>query len=315
MNRVAAQKIANEYMARKGIIPFNHDPFFRIASYNQGMDKTAGLDMKEMFLKYVANPVDKYRRKLHLFTSTLDDLADEIIKGVAPKITEAIREHEVNSDLDEFERGARARYQERMFSRGGYIPEMDIPDDESEEYIEGYMWGNSNNPPPSPEVKKRLVEEAVIEHEGKVTERFVITLMKKFWNSVNPIEILKHAFHMIKKHGWDVEGDQVWYKKWTKRIFKMVVAAIVVSLIESLEHYVIPQLLVELTGNPAWWGLSAVPMLEIGFAIGTAFFRKAEPKEDANETHVDWYEKNFGDLDEIEERNNRQASFFDELDY
>lgn len=299
MDRYASQRVVEAYIARKKIASptSNHDDFiFRVASVGKKAGSSSEF-MKGAFLKYITGPFKKYHRKAHLFFDTLDDFADEIIKGIAPEITEAIRQHEVDADLDEFEEGAMARYRERIMSQGGYIPDFDPPRGQSEDYLEGYAWGDRNTPPPSREVKKRLVEEAAREHEEKVTERFVVKYLKQFWNMINPVEIIKHAFHFVKKHGWDVEDD-VWYRKYPKRAMKMVIAGITMAVIEGIEHYALPKLLVTLTGNDAWWGLAAVPLLEIGVTIGAAFFRKAETSE-KKPSHLEWYEQNFGDIDKV----------------
>lgn len=298
MRKEAVERVAREYISQ------------RVASH----DKISKIDMKELFLKFIASPM-KYRRKLGLFEETLDDLTDEIIKSVAPTITEAIRESEVNADLDEFEEGAFLRYSERTnpsLSRGGYFPEYDPPKDKSEDFLEGYEWGDTNRPPPPSSYRKRLVEEATLEHEGKVTERVVVRLLKGFFNAINPWEILKHAFHLIKRDGWDVEIEEdIWYKKWSKRAQKLTLTALKVAFAEAFEHYILPQTVVYFTGDPSWWKLAAVPFLEIGLAI-SKFFSKTDTTDEDEISHLEWYEENFGDIDdylEEVERNQRRASY------
>ena len=111
------------------------DRMVRIAS----MKYEAGLkeEMKSLFLKYIAAPLDKYRRQV--FTQPLDDVMDDVIKGIAPEITENIREHEVDQDFDHFKSGV----QERIFERRAGII-YNEPYDKDEFFIRGYAWGEKN---------------------------------------------------------------------------------------------------------------------------------------------------------------------------
>lgn len=282
---------------------------YRQASMNRQatMERIAGLEMKVaameyqagmtdslkgLFLKYVAEPLDKYRRHLNLFKMPVDDLMDDVIEAIAPKYSEALMEAEVDADFEEFEEGAKQRNMERVMSRGGYVPEMDPPRGKSPEYYEGYEWGDTNKIPVPKSVKKRIIQEAAQEHSKKVTER----TLKKVLNVINPIEIIKHAFHIIKSKGWDPHTEEIWYKKWPKRFFKIVMLSIAVAIVEMIEHYVLPASMVKLTGNPAWWGLASVPLLEIILPIVLAYFKGATV-DDAG--HLDWYEENYGEIEGV----------------
>jgi len=295
----------------------SHDNSYRRArrSYKQAsmsreatMERIAGLEMKVaameyqagvtdslkgLFLKYVAEPLDKYRRHLDLFKKPVDDLMDDVIEAIAPEYAEALMEAEVDADFEEFEAGASQRNQERSMSRGGYIPEKNPPRGKSPEFYEGYEWGDVNQTPIPKNVKKRIIQEAAQEHDKKVVER----ALKKALNVINPIEIIKHAFHIIKKHGWDPHSEEIWYKKWPKRLFKVVLMGIAVAIVESIEHYVLPATMVKLTGNPAWWGLASIPLLEIIMPIVLAYFKKSKSDVVDEPGHLDWYEENYGEIE------------------
>jgi hypothetical protein len=251
--------------------------------------------LKAMLLKYVVNPIDKFRRHLDLFTMPVDDLMDDVIEAIAPEVAEKMLEAEVDADFEEFEQGAKLRNQERAMSRGGYVDELDPPSDKSPEFIEGYVWGDTNQLPVPPSVKKKLVEEAAQEHSKKVIER----ALKKAWHTINPIEIIKHAFEIIKKYGWDADADKQWYIKWPMRVFKVVLMAIAVAFVEVLEHYLLPYVLVKLTGIEALWATASIPLLEIITPIIIAYFKGAKDDVVDEPGHLDWYEENYGEIEEV----------------
>ena len=260
------------------------------------MEYQAGMtdSLKGLFLKYVAEPLDKYRRHLNLFKKPVDDLIDDVIEAIAPSYAEALMEAEVDADFEEFQDGAKQRNMERAMSRGGYIPEMDPPRGKSPEFYEGYEWGDTNETPVPNSVKKRIIQEAAQEHDKKVVER----ALKQALNVINPIEIIKHAYHIIKENAWDPHTEEIWYKKWPKRAFKMVIGAIALAIVETIEHYVLPAGMVKLTGNPAWWGLASVPLLEILMPIVLQYFKGAKKDVVDEPGHLDWYEENYGEIED-----------------
>lgn len=265
------------------------------------MEYQAGItdSLKGLMLKYVAEPLDKYRRHLNLFKMPIDDLLDDVVEAIAPQIAEKLMEEEVDADFNEFMEGVRTRQSEREAGLGW----SKTMRDKSPEFYEGYKWGDTNDGDPPPSIKKVIVEEAAQEHSGKVSERMVMKAMKMAWATVNPIEIFKHAFHVVKKHGWDPHAEEVWYKKWTKRAFKIVLVSIAYALVEMLEHYVLPATMVHLTGNDAWWGLAAIPMLEIVLPIVMAYFKSAQKVTVDKPGHLDWYEENYGDIENVLDEN------------
>jgi hypothetical protein len=261
------------------------------------MEYQAGMtdSLKGLFLKYVAEPLDKYRRHLNLFSMPVDDLMDDVVEAIAPEYAEALMESEVDADFEEFETGAKLRQEEREHGQSWFSPRGKSP-----EFYEGYTWGDTNDGPIPNEVKKRIIQEAAQEHDKKVVER----ALKKALNVINPIEIIKHAYHIIKKHGWDPHSEEIWYKKWPKRFFKVVIMGIAVSIVETIEHYVLPALMVKLTGNPAWWGLASMPLLEIILPIVLQYFKKSKGDAVDEPGHLDWYEENYGEIEESLEDEN-----------
>ena len=281
----------------------------KVAAMEYQAGKTASL--KGLFLKYVAEPLNRYRRHLNIFKMPLDDLMDDVIEAVAPEYAEKLMEAEVDADFEEFEAGAKLRQEERAYGSGGYHMEMKPPEGKTPEFYEGYEWGDKNSGPVPDDVKKRIIQEAAQEHSKKVVER----TLKKALSVVNPLEIIKHAFHIIKSKGWDPHTEEIWYKKWPKRFFKIVMLSLAVAFVEMLEHYVLPATMVKLTGNPAWWGLASVPLLEIILPIVIAYFKSAESDTVEEPGHLDWYEENYGEIEGVldenvfESDNSRKANY------
>ena len=285
-------RVASEHIAKQKKQGSQLDQMIRVAAMNY----EAGVkdSLKGMLLKYVVNPVDKFRRHLDLFTMPVDDLMDDVVEAIAPKLAEALMESEVDADFEEFEAGAELRYRERTQSR--YMEEIgkEAPKGMTPEFYEGYEWGATNKPPVPPSVKKRIIQEAAQEHDKKVVER----ALKKALNVINPWEILKHAYHLIKENAWEPDSDKQWYVKWPLRFFKVVVGFIGLAIVETLEHYVLPKAVVYVTGNPAWWGLASIPLLEITMPIVVAYFRSAKKDVVDEPGHLDWYEENYGEIED-----------------
>lgn len=256
------------------------------------MEHQAGMSdtLKGLFLKMIVQPIEKYRRHLDIFKMPIDDIMDDVVEVIAPGIAEKMMEEEVDADFEEFTAGAHLRQREKSLSDGGYYPEANPPSGKSPEFYEGYAWAETNSGPIPKQVKKRIIEEAAKEHSKKVVER----ALKKAINVINPIEIAKHAFHIVKSKGWDPFADDVWYKKWSKRFFMVVLWAIGMAIVEALEHVVLPKTMVYLTGNPKWYGLAAVPLLELIMPLIIAYFKGAEVEDPG---HLDWYEENYGEIE------------------
>jgi hypothetical protein len=260
-----------------------------VMEYQAGM----GSKLKGLFLKLVVQPLSKYRRHLDILKMPLDDLMDDVVEVLAPKITEKMQEDEVDADMTEFEEGAILRAREKsLASDGGYYPPPNPPKGQTPEYYKGYEWAEYNRLPIPNSVKKTVIENAAKKHDKKVIERALL----KAVNVINPVEILKHIFHIIKSKGWDPFAEDVWYKKWTKRFFMVVMWAIAMAIVEALEHYALPKFLVWVTGDPMWWGTASIPLLEIVLPIVLAFFKKADVEDPG---HLDWYEENYGEIENV----------------
>ena len=113
--------------------------------------------------------------------------------------------------------------------------------------------------------------------EGKTNEYYqgqAEYILKK----IDTSEHYFHFVHTILKNAKDKFG------------WKLVPA---IAGIEVFEHAILPQLLVTLTGNPAFYVIATIPTLEILAATALAIAKSKLPKKPEEEPppgHLDWYE-------------------------
>ena len=224
----------------------------------------------------------------NILMQDVDDLIDASIKESAPEMVAAIREREVDEDIDEFIDGAIHAHMDAQNQDfpdppeiGSDVEIMDPGDKEevTEMYQLGYEWGwnnpgkvKSDNVPQS--IRKEMIEYALQNFESRITEEVLIDALERAvgWakHSLDDVhEIIKKA---RKRYGW-----------------KMVPA---IAGIEIFEHAILPQMLVTLTGNPAFYVVATVPLVEILAASAIGIAKSKMPKREKPEPppgHLDWY--------------------------
>ena len=218
----------------------------------------------------------------------VDDLLDQTIQEAAPEIVRSIREREVDEDVDEFIDGALHGGWESKTQAyadppniGDPVEVMDEGDNPevTEMYRLGYEWGWKNPDKASedipPDVKRQMVEEAIGEFQERISEEVLIDALEK------SVDWAKHSLddvHTVLKNAKDKFG------------WKLVPA---IAGIEVFEHAILPQLLVTLTGNPAFYVVATIPTIEILAATALAIAKSKLPKQPEPEPepgHLDWYE-------------------------
>jgi|TARA_Y100000034_G_scaffold113595_1_gene148790 hypothetical protein len=221
----------------------------------------------------------------------VDDILDDAIKDAAPKIVRYIREREVDEDIDEFIDGAiHGSWDTRQLDYpdppvvGDPTEVMDPGDreDVTETYRLGYEWG-WNNPgkiragsPPPPEIRREMVEYALENFSSRVTEEFVIHVVEQALGFVK--QQMGDIHHILKK---------------AKERFGWKIAPAIIS-IEIIEHAVLPTVLGAI--HPIFYGLAAVPTIEILAASALAIAKLRMPAEAPQEIppgHLDWYEDEY----------------------
>ncbi len=218
----------------------------------------------------------------------VDDLLDQTIQKAAPEIVRSIREREVDEDVDEFIDGALHGGWDAKTSSYADPPEIGHPVEVMDEgdnpevtemYRLGYEWGWKNPDKASedipPDVKRQMVEEAIGEFQERISEEVLIDALEK------SVDWAKHSLddvHTVLKNAKEKFG------------WKLVPA---IAGIEVFEHAILPQLLVTLTGNPAFYVVATIPTIEILAATALAIAKSKLPKQPEPEPepgHLDWYE-------------------------
>ena len=231
----------------------------------------------DLWAKWIAQPYSVIKKHHKEFvTGPVDDAMDVIIKELAPELVRLIGETEVDADVDEFLDGSiRGKWD---LERGLYA---DPPRSETEDFREGYSWGY-NNPEKvttadlPPEVKRQVVQEALTEFRGRVTEEVFRRALQKAWGALSPVTTFRAIMAAVKRYGWKL--------------------GVVIALIEITETFIIPAAVVALTGKPELSVVGMLPLSEILYAV--VFRLLGNVPSEANEFdadgHLDWYESKYG---------------------
>jgi len=231
------------------------------------------------WLQWMAQPLSVLTKKYKdLVYGPMDDLVDEIIRDVAPKLVKRIGEQEIDEDVQEYLEGA----QEGRFE--ALAEEYADPEPgTSADYKAGYAWGYANafdwNGRDLPTaVKRKVVQEQIKEFRGEVTEQVVIAALEKSWSTVNPREIFQTAMRAVKQHGWKI--------------------GLVYGIGEIIENFVIPAAISAITGVPVPPGSFAwLPLNDIVFAAVVKRLGRASAVDDFDpDGHLDWYEGQYGSV-------------------
>jgi hypothetical protein len=235
--------------------------------------KDAGL--KDLWLKWIVQPADViWKHHKEFVQGPVDDAMDIIIKELAPELVKAIGEQEVEEDIDEFMEGA----QKGAWDAGrDYLRDPSGP---TEDWTEGYNWGYANPGKVRADLpaglKRQLVEEAVKEYRRNITEEVIERALRATWDALSPVTTFRAIWAAVKRYGWKL--------------------GIVIALVEILETFIIPGVLIKVTGDPAWALAGTLPISEILYAVVFRFLGQVPKEVDEVEEdgHLDWYEERYG---------------------
>jgi hypothetical protein len=234
------------------------------------MRRDAALDE---WLQWMAQPlkrvVDLHREFVY---GPVKELVDDAIRAIAPQLLKELAEREVENDVAEFAHGASLGKRDR--ERGTALRP---PTGVTEEIVEGYQWGyeNANDDLP-PQVRRRVVEDAIADFRRRFPVQVMITLLKKIWHAVNPKHTIEAIIRAVKKHGWKL--------------------GLGFALFEIFEHFVLPAILAAVLDDPKMLGLATLPIGEVIYAVVFRVLGRAPRQLDKPEPegHLDWYEAQFG---------------------
>lgn len=215
----------------------------------------------------------------------LDDVVDDMIREAAPEIVRAIKEQEVDEDVDEFYEGAIDAVDDLesyMDYRFPHEEKYEEAPTQSELYDAGYAYGKANfekirsglQGVVDAKTRREQIIQAIEVFEGRITEEAVIAA-------------LEEAYAYGKEQMGDIHGlIKLMQKKYGWKGYAAFVA------IEVFEHAILPAALSMI--NPAFGIIAVIPTVEILAAIGLAYYKKyvkePEPEQPHVPGHLDWFE-------------------------
>ena len=215
----------------------------------------------------------------------LDDVVDDIIREAAPEIVRAIKEQEVDEDVNEFYEGAIDAIDDLesyMDYRFPHEEKYEEPPTQSELYDAGYKYGKANfdkirkglQDVVDPTTRTEQIKQAIAVFEDRITEEAVIAA-------------LEEAYAYGKEQMSDIHGlIKLMQKKYGWKGYAAFVA------IEVFEHAILPAALSMI--NPAFGIIAVIPTVEILAAVGLAYYKKyvkePEPEQPHVPGHLDWFE-------------------------
>ena len=119
----------------------------------------------------------------------IDDVVDDMIRQAAPEIVKAIKEQEVDEDVDEFYEGAMDAVDDLesyMDYRFPHEEQYEEPPTQSELYDAGYKYGEANfdkirkgmQDIVDPGTRKEQIMQAIELFEGRITEESIIAALE-----------------------------------------------------------------------------------------------------------------------------------------
>jgi len=255
-----------------------HRASIQRVTFQYGLRRQAGL--RDEFVKWVVQPLStivKHHREF--IYGPIEDLMEEVFRRIAPNLLKQVAEAEIDADVDEFLDGATHGKWES--ERGLLADPPSVSDSVTEDYVDGYDYGY-NHPEFSgdlpPRVRREVVEEAVTEFKGRMGTEVIEEILGKAWHAINPRHTLQAIIRAVKKHGWKL--------------------GLGFALFEVFEHFLLPSILVHLTGNPKFLALATLPIGEVVYAIIMPLLGRV-PKDVDELTeagHLDWYEEVYGTI-------------------
>ena len=215
----------------------------------------------------------------------IDDVVDDIIREAAPEIVRAIKEQEVDEDVNEFYEGCIDAVDDLESYMDYRFPHEERYEDNptnSELYDAGYAYGEANfdkirmgfQGVVDATTRREQIVQAIEVFEGRITEEAVIAA-------------LEEAYAYGKEQMGDIHGlIKLMQKKYGWKGYAAFVA------IEVFEHATLPAALSMI--NPAFGIIAVIPTVEILAAIGFAYYKKyvkePEPEQPHVPGHLDWFE-------------------------
>lgn len=270
--RYDKRQLVRNVMQKRAFQRGEHLHRLRNASFNQ---RQAGT--REIFINYLKNPLVKIKDlPRRLVKDALEDLFENIN---IEKLTEVIREAQIDEHVTSFKEGFQARESELAFSDGYEPPQTkeDLEDHfHDEDYIAGYFFRQENPQRWSLRLQKKVTEMGYAEWNDLVDEGYVKTKLIDILKGLHPVTLFKHMVHTVKQHG--------------------LIVALPIVISEMLLHS-LPLWASKIIGPTAAIAISQIPITEMlapAYLKYVASADKGEPVE-----YLDWYEHNYGEIEDV----------------
>lgn len=270
--RYDKRQLVRNVMQKRAFQRGEHLHRLRNASFNQ---RQAG--DREIFINYLKNPLVKIKDlPSRLIKNALEDLFENIN---IEKLTEVIREAQIDEHVTSFKEGFFAREKELAFSDGYEPPQTkeDLEDHfHDEDYIAGYFFRQENPQRWSLRLQKKVTEMGYAEWNDLVDEGYVKTKLIDILKGLHPVTLFKHMVHTVKQHG--------------------LIVALPIVISEMLLHS-LPLWASKIIGPTAAIAISQIPITEMlapAYLKYVASADKGEPVE-----YLDWYEHNYGEIEDV----------------
>lgn len=252
------------------------------------LEREAGL--KEIWQDWVQTPIQSLIRNAPKFKKeAVDEVFDDIVRDVAPLVAIEVQKQVVEKLYLEFENGLRMGAYESINGKSpryrGYkvvFPKYkrtskDI-DWEKEGYVLGYaspsLYGGMNKV--DRKIRNKVMHGILMQEEDDVAENVIGDKMKALWDNINPVEVVKTIWKLVKQHGWKVGAA--------------------LALVQIIESAVIPAVVTGL-GHPELALISSqLPITEITIPIMAKFLNIEVGEPDIPTTNLDSYIEDVGSV-------------------
>lgn len=277
------RQIVRRVMAKRAYQRGAHLHRLRHASFNH---REAAL--KDIFINYIKNPLVAIKELPRgLVEKSLEEIFSLGIDAIAEKVTDAIREAQIDAHVASFREGFEARDAELTYS-DGLAPASSIEELKKhfhdDDYIKGYLFRQPTHTDIdtqnahrrwTPALQKQITEMGYAEWNDLVEYGYVKRQLIDVLKGMNPWTLLKHLIHTIGKYG--------------------IVAGLPIVVSEVLLHF-LPIWGSKIIGPKASIIISQIPITE----LLTPTYIKWVGNSDKNpEEYLDWYEKNYGEIEDV----------------
>jgi len=252
------------------------------------LDREAGL--KDIWRDWVKTPFESLVRNAPKFKKeAVDEVFDDIVRDIAPLASIEIQKQVVEKLFLEFEDGLKQGAFDGINGRKPYVrnykrvfPNYKTHSKDVDWNKEGYVLGYAT---PSlyggmgkvdRKIRNKVMHGILMQEEDDLAENVIGDKMLDIWNNINPIEVVKTIWKLVKQHGWKVGAA--------------------LALVQIIESAVIPAVVTGI-GHPELALISSqLPITEITIPIMAKYLNIEVGEPDIPTTNLDSYIEDQGSV-------------------